>query len=186
MPATPPALAKPASAKPVSVKRASPRQASPKQAAFYRPRGYGAEKSVGYLMRQIVTSIGRGVDQRLESIGLTNAQWLPLLKLQLGQAANVAELARECEVDAGAMTRMLDRLEAKGLIRRVRSTADRRVVNLELTDEGVKAARQIPGVLCEVQNAHLAGFNTEEWEALKASLRRMLANGEAMNKAGRG
>lgn len=162
--------------------RPAARRAAPKPAAFYRARGYGAEMSVGYLMRQIVTSIGRGVDQRLESIGLTNAQWLPLLKLQLGHAANVAELARVCEVDAGAMTRMLDRLEAKNLIRRVRSTADRRVVNLELTDEGEKAARRIPGVLCDVQNAHLGGFTADEWDALKTSLRRMLANGEALHK----
>ncbi len=175
MSATPRTLSKPASTK----------RASLKQAAFYRARGYGAEQSVGYLMRQIVISIGRGVDQRLESIGLTNAQWVPLLKLQLGQAANVAELARECQVDAGAMTRMLDRLEAKRLIRRVRSTEDRRVVNLELTAEGVNAARKIPGVLCEVQNAHLCGFTPAEWEALKTSLRRMLANGEALNKTGR-
>lgn len=162
------------------------RPVSPKPATFYRARGYGAEQSVGYLMRQIVTSIGRGVDQRLESMDLTNAQWVPLLKLQLGSAATVAELARECQVDAGAMTRMLDRLEAKKLIRRVRSTDDRRVVNLELTEDGVKAARQIPGVLCEVQNAHLAGFTTPEWEALKASLHRMLINGEALNGASRG
>lgn len=181
MPAVPRPHSKPASAASAAAKRAAP-----KQVAFYRARGYGAEKSVGYLMRQIVTSIGRGVDQRLESIGLTNAQWMPLLKLQLGQAVNVAELARECEVDAGAMTRMLDRLEAKNLIRRVRSTDDRRVVNLELTDEGVKAARQIPGVLCEVQNAHLCGFTADEWDALKTSLRRMLANGEALNRTGRG
>lgn len=168
------------------IHRRPSRRAAPKPVAFYRARGYGAEKSVGYLMRQIVTSIGRGVDQRLEAIGLTNAQWLPLLKLQLGQAANVAELARVCEVDAGAMTRMLDRLEAKSLIRRVRSTADRRVVNLELTAEGEKAAREIPRVLCEVQNAHLCGFTADEWDALKSSLGRMLANGEALNKAGRG
>ena len=161
-------------------------RAAPKPVAFYRARGYGAEKSVGYLMRQVVTSMGRVVDQRLESMGLTNAQWLPLLKLQLGQAANVAELARECEVDAGAMTRMLDRLEAKNLIRRVRSTADRRVVNLELTDEGEKAACQIPRVLCEVQNAHLCGFTADEWDTLKTSLHRMLVNGEALQKAGRG
>ncbi len=159
--------------------------AAPRPAAFYRARGYGAEQSVGYLMRQIVTSMARGVDQRLESMALTNAQWVPLLKLHLGDAANVAELARECEIDAGAMTRMLDRLEAKQLLRRVRSTDDRRVVKVELTAEGVQAARRIPGVLCEVQNAHLAGFSADEWEALKASLHRMLANGKALEKAAR-
>ncbi len=166
--------------------RSVAKPATLKPAAFYRARGYGAEQSVGYLMRQVVTSMARGIDQRLESIGLTNAQWVPLLKLHLGAAATVAELARESQIDAGAMTRMLDRLEAKQLVRRVRSTDDRRVVNVELTAEGVAAARRIPGVLCEVQNAHLAGFTAAEWEALKAGLHRMLANGKALDKGARG
>ncbi|MBE2244858.1 MAG: MarR family transcriptional regulator, partial [Burkholderiaceae bacterium] len=48
------------------------------------------------------------------------------------------------------------------------------------------AARRIPGVLCEVQNAHLAGFTTDEWEALKAALQRMLANGRAPDRGARG
>ncbi len=88
--------------------RSVAKPAALKPAAFYRARGYGAEQSVGYLMRQVVTSMARGIDQRLESIGLTNAQWVPLLKLHLGAAATVAELARESQIDAGAMTRMID------------------------------------------------------------------------------
>jgi DNA-binding MarR family transcriptional regulator len=151
-----------------------------KHATFYSAKGYGAEESVGYLMRRVVTGIAQGVDRRLESVGLTNAQWVPLLRLHMGLATTVAELARGCQVDAGAMTRMLDRLEAKGLVRRARSTADRRVVNIELTAEGVQAARQIPAVLCQVQNAHLAGVTRAEWLALKATLRRMLENSQAL------
>ena len=78
---------------------------------------------------------------------------MPLLKLHMGQASTVAELARECQLDAGAMTRLLDRLEAKGLCGACAPTDDRRVVNLELTDEGRAAAEEIPAVLCRVQNA---------------------------------
>ena len=51
--------------------------------------------------------------------GPTFPQWLPLYKLHMGEATTVAELARECQLDTGAMTRLLDRLEAKGLCRRV-------------------------------------------------------------------
>ena len=155
----------------------------PRPAAFYSARRYGAEDSVGYLMRKVTMSMAAAIDRRLESIGLTNAQWVPLLKLYLGKAVAVAELARECEIDAGAMTRLLDRLEAKQLIRRMRSSDDRRVVNLELTEAGRRAAARIPGVLCEVHNAHLAGFTTAEWEALKAGLHRMLDNGAALHRA---
>lgn len=136
------------------------------------------ETSVGYLIRRVMIVGAQEVERQLEPSGLTNAQWLPLFKLFLGKVSTVAELARECHMDAGAMTRLLDRLEAKGLCRRVRSMADRRVVNIVLTDAGRQAAAGIPAVLSRVQNAHLAGFSLEEFEALKGFLRRMLVNAE--------
>ena len=114
----------------------------------------------------------------------TFPQWAPLYKLHLGHATTVAELARECQLDAGAMTRLLDRLEAKGLCRRVRSVSDRRVVNIELTDEGREAARQVPHVLCRVQNEHLAGFTHDEWQQLKGYLTRILDNANAIAARG--
>ena len=76
------------------------------------------------------------------------------------------------------MTRLLDRLEAKGLCRRVRSVSDRRVVNIELTDEGRESARGIPVVLSRVQNAYLGGFSVDEFHALKGYLRRILVNAQ--------
>ena len=75
---------------------------------------------------------------------------------------------------------LLDRLETKGLLRRVRSSEDRRVVNLELTDSGRTAAQQIPDVLCRVQNAHMKGFSQAEWQTLKSLLRRILENALAI------
>jgi len=153
---------------------------SSKAIAFYKPGNYHPDESAAYLMRQIVSLVGGEVDRALEPAGLTSAQWVPLLKLHMGEASTVAELARECKLDTGAMTRLLDRLEAKGLIARVRSCEDRRVVNLELTPEGLEAAKGIPPVLCKVQNAFLDGFSVAEWQQLKELLRRVLANGQAL------
>ena len=147
---------------------------------FYRPENYQAEESAAYLMRRILALMGAQVDDALEPRDLTSAQWVPLLKLHLGHASSVAELARECQLDSGAMTRLLDRLEAKGLVERVRSSADRRVVNLELTKQGREAAREIPAVLCQVQNAFLQGLSIEEWQQLRSLLRRVLDNGLAL------
>jgi DNA-binding MarR family transcriptional regulator len=145
---------------------------------FYLPENYKPEDSVGYMMRRILNMVASEVEREMAPNGLTNAQWIPLFKLFMGSASTVAELARECQLDAGAMTRLLDRLEAKGLVRRVRSSEDRRVVNLELTDEGRAAAQQIPAALCRVQNAHMKGFTHAEWETLKGLLRRILANAQ--------
>lgn len=152
---------------------------------FYRAETYQTEESIGYLMRRIVTTVSQAVETRMcEPGGPTYPQWVPLYKLHIGAATTVAELARACELDTGAMTRLLDRLEAKGLCRRVRSQEDRRVVNIELTDEGRAAAQEVPYVLSRVQNEHLAGFTVEEWEQLKGYLRRILDNAQALAARG--
>src|SRR5438105_12427757 len=143
-------------------------------ANFYKPGTWRREDSLGYLMARIMALVKDAVDDELAPTGLTHAQWVPLLKISMGEASTVAELARECQLDGGAMTRTLDRLEMKGLLQRVRSVDDRRVVNLELTDEGRATAKQIPAVLCRVLNAHLDGFTQEEWQLLKGMLRRLL------------
>jgi DNA-binding MarR family transcriptional regulator len=150
---------------------------------FYNARDYQPSESVGFMMRRIVSHISREVDRELEPLGLTNAQWVPLLKLHLGCGSTVAELARESDLDAGSMTRLLDRLESKDLCRRVRSVDDRRVVHIELTPAGTAAAEQIPAVLSRVQNAHLAGFTVEEWHTLKGLLRRVLTTAQTLRDA---
>lgn len=63
---------------------------------FYCAEGYDAGQSTGYLMRQILSNVSSQVTRELEPSGLTNAQWVPMLKLRLGRASTVAELAREC------------------------------------------------------------------------------------------
>ncbi len=162
----------------------SDRQTAPAQCAgiaFYCAGDYVPEDSVGYMIRRVLASVAHEVERQLVASDLTNAQWVPLLKLFMGRASTVAELARECQLDAGAMTRLLDRLEAKGLCRRVRSVEDRRVVNIELTLEGRQAAKGIPDVLSSVQNAHLTGFSIEEFETLKGFLRRILDNAQTLS-----
>ena len=150
---------------------------------FYRPHSYRPEDSIGYLMRNIISHVAQSVELQLAHTDLTNAQWIPLYKLYKKDASTVAELARACELDNGATTRLLDRLEAKGLCQRIRSEQDRRVVNIQLTPAGSAAAAEIPPALCEVQNAHLAGFSVEEYETLKAYLRRILDNAKQIKAA---
>ncbi|MEO6895359.1 MAG: MarR family transcriptional regulator [Caldimonas sp.] len=149
---------------------------------FYEAAGYCVEESVGWLMKRALLSIAQAADRRLEPKGITHAQWAALFMLARCRASTVAELARETYSDPGAMTRLLDRLEAKGFCRRQRSTDDRRVVRIELTAEGEVAAQEVPIVLSEVLNEHLAGFSNAEWSQMKDMLKRMVANGCAVEK----
>ena len=164
-------------------KTPSPASAWPSAPAFYSAETYLPEDSIGYLMRRILVSLAQSVESELAGSALTNAQWLPLLKLSSGTASTAAELARHCHLDAGAMTRMLNRLEAKGLCQRSRSASDRRVIDIRLTESGQRAAQTLPGVLSSVLNAHLQGLTATEFETLKTLLQKMLSNAAALHGA---
>lgn len=155
---------------------------SPTGTDFYSASQLQPENSVGYLMRKVMTSIRTQADAQLALHDLTYAQWLPLFKISLCSQTTVASLARDLETDPASMTRALDRLEAKGLVARQRSTTDRRVVQLALTPEGQAAAAKVPPVLADVLNGHLSDFSPDEWQLLLRLLRRMLANGEALRQ----
>ncbi|HWT54346.1 MAG TPA: MarR family transcriptional regulator [Rhodocyclaceae bacterium] len=149
--------------------------ATPKK--FYSAKNYKLEDSIGYLLRMLTQQVSREVEKRMAEHGLTDAQWKPLLFIRQGRGETAADLARSTCIDTGAVTRMLDRIEDKGLIQRVRSEQDRRVVNLALTDEGRQLAdKVVPDVLAGVLNETLAGFSTAEYEQFKSLLQRALQN----------
>ncbi|AIO33080.1 marR family protein [Burkholderia cenocepacia] len=151
--------------------------------SYHISRSYIYDGSVSYVMKRVLGSIMQQTDMRLEPHGITHAQWLPLFKLKsTGKPMTVAQLAHEVQSDASAMTRLLDRLEKKGLCKRIRSTEDRRVVMIEPTPDGIVVAALVPDVLNEVLDAHLAGFSDSELKALVGYLHRMIYNGNAMRK----
>ena len=156
--------------------------ASTTPAPIYVKGSWKRENSFGYLMRRVVQMMVGVVDKRLDSHGLTQAQWTPMFMISKGECNTLAALSRELQLDAGALTRTLDRLEVKGLCKRVRSTEDRRVVHLSLTEEGEAAIAPVPGVLCDVSNALLEGFTQEEWQTLMALLRRIQVNAEHLRE----
>ncbi len=138
---------------------------------------------IGRLVKLVFHSLLRGVDARMQPLELTAMQWEPLLLLALGRADTVAGLARECGMDCGAMTRMLDRLEQKQLLLRQRSEVDRRVVNLALTAKGRESVAGIPALVSEELRRHLYGFSTQDQQLLLALLTRMLENAGAAASA---
>ena len=146
-------------------------------APFYSGTDWTADDSIGHLLRQALASLSRAAEAEMKLCGLTSVQWAPLMMIGRGGHQTAASLARDLNTDTGAMTRMLDRLEAKGLLTRRRSETDRRVVELALTDLGRQTTDQIPLHLGRVYNSHLGGFTPDEFEQLKGFLRRLANNG---------
>jgi DNA-binding MarR family transcriptional regulator len=147
---------------------------------FYLAETFRVENSVGYLVRRLAHTVGRELDRRMAELGLTDAQWKPLLLLQQGVCSTAADISRIACHDTGAVTRLLDRLESKGLVQRLRSAADRRVVKLELTEEGARVAAEVPKIIAHLANQVLAGFSEDEFIQFKALLNRALLNANAL------
>ena len=150
-------------------------------ATFYKGEDYDVRDSVGYLLHAVTVSMRREIESRLAQHGMTFAQWAPLWKIKNRPACTAQHIVCEIGVDAGAVTRMLDRLVAKGLVERTRSETDRRVVNLELTEAGEAAVARIPDVMADVNNGYLQGFDAAEWKQLRVLLARLLDNGRALD-----
>lgn len=156
----------------------SPRENIPAEAPLYRVEDFVIEESIGYLVKRVRSTLSLAVEREIADHDVTYDQWGVLLMIMNERGDTAAMLARGMDCDTGSMTRMLDRLEAKDLIVRTRSTDDRRRVQLELTRSGKKLAARLIAAIVKVLNRHLDGFSVDELEQFKGFLRRMLANRE--------
>ncbi|HVW70101.1 MAG TPA: MarR family transcriptional regulator [Steroidobacteraceae bacterium] len=144
----------------------------------YQPR-----KGVGYLLNRVRSELLAALDEALRSdpelasLEISSAQFIVVAALALSDTANSSsDLCKGISYDAGAMTRMIDRLESKGLLRRNRRPDDRRVVYVELTEEGHRAFPRMRLVAMGVVNRFLRGFSQAEARQLESYLSRMLEN----------
>ena len=145
---------------------------------LYRAENYRVEDSVGFMITRLRATLFAAVDREVIPWGISSAQGAILIYIAHGRGNRAADIARDYSYDTGSMTRMIDRLVGKGLLRRVHDAADRRVVLLELTPKGGKLTERLPAVAAKALNHHLRGFSRPELDALKGYLGRMLANGD--------
>ena len=134
--------------------------------------------SVGYLMGRARASLLSSLDAQLARFGLSAMQYAVLKHLSEGRARTAADLCRLMSHDTGAMTRILDRLEEKGLLRRERCREDRRVVYLRVAPAGRTQLPRLRAAGSRVLEDHLAGFEAAEVENLRSYLGRMIENGK--------
>ena len=136
------------------------------------------EMVIGHLIGRARTALLTGLDSELEPFGLTGAQFAVLKNVADGTADTAADLCRTMHYDTGSMTRMLDRLEEKSVLRRERCTEDRRVVFLRITESGNELLPRLRTAAVRVLGHHLAGFSPAEVDAFKQFLVRLIQNGQ--------
>jgi DNA-binding MarR family transcriptional regulator len=132
--------------------------------------------NVGRLINRVRMELMEALDREFAVHDISAPQAIVLMFLANGEADSASGLCKGISYDPGAMTRMVDRLEQKGLIRRRPNPEDRRTMNLELTAEGAALFPKIAATKDLVQRRFLRGFSTADVETLITLLNRMLEN----------
>lgn len=133
--------------------------------------------TLGLLFRQVRDAMWARMADELVRSGhdLTFSQYITLKKLANG-TAGVTDLARTAELNPGAMTRLLDKLEAKGLVAREADPDDRRALHISLTESGRSIWRDIDQCGMRVRDVALAGMSERERSALTTLMERVRDN----------
>jgi DNA-binding MarR family transcriptional regulator len=135
-----------------------------------------ATGELGFLISAVRNAIWGAIESELASLDITTAQYIVFNSIAQGRGRTIGDLCRVLGYDSGAMTRLLDRVEKKGLVRRVANPDDRRSYLLELTPESSALFPQAKRRVEAVFKRLLGGFDEAQASALKAALEQVLAN----------
>lgn len=128
----------------------------------------------GLLLEAHARLVARLDRELLEHRGMPLKSFEVLIRLARtpGESLTAGELARAVALSSGGTTRLVDRLEARGLVARESDTRDRRVVRVGLTAEGRAALLEALPVHLEGLERHLAGaLSRGELTALESAAR---------------
>jgi len=152
---------------------------------FYDVETYRAQRSLGFLLRALHNLAVRPAERVVQGEELTFTHWCTLVSLRDGIADTSSEIARVLNQDTGAMTRVIDGLERRGLVRRTRSRRDRRIIHLALTREGRRIAKAMMARVVESWNETLDGFRPKDVDMLIMLMTRLIARLESEAERGR-
>ncbi|TDU24387.1 MarR family transcriptional regulator for hemolysin [Panacagrimonas perspica] len=134
------------------------------------PTGWHVNPTVPELQRKFLSLLPRNywllrnvIDARMEPMGLSSAQWRPLLLLDgaSGPMTQV-QIARALGLESPTVVRLLDRLVEKGWVHRRNCPGDRRAYHVELTAAARALCADIEKVLTELRASVLAAFSRAE------------------------
>ena len=133
--------------------------------------------SLGLLFRQVRDALRDAMERELAANGhdLTLSQYITLKKLHYG-TASASELAQAAELNPGAMTRLLDRLEAAGLLQREAHPSDRRALRIMLTARGKAIWPELEACADRVRERALAELDDKQRTELVRMLEHVHAN----------
>lgn len=134
------------------------------------------EGAFGFLLHDVARLLRRNFNRRMQALGLTQAQCRVILHLSRNEGIQQVALAEILEVQPITLARLLDKLQAAGLIERRRDPSDRRAFCLSLTASAHPLLEQIWSLAKETRTAAIAGLDDRQLAQFFATLHTMKEN----------
>ena len=126
-----------------------------------------------------ITSRGAKVlEERFEGSGISRVQWIAMYYVNGCPSITQKQLADKMNLKEPTVVRLLDRMEADHMLRRVCSRTDRRVRYLEMTEQGMELYQGLLGRVEQFKEDAIKGIDEEKLEVFKEVLGQMLNNTE--------
>jgi DNA-binding MarR family transcriptional regulator len=142
-----------------------------------------AEADLLVLLTDLARLIRKLADRRARAHGMTRAQWIILARLRRRPGLIQNELAEILEVEPITVGRLVDRLEARGLVERRPDPADRRVRRLHLTPAAAPVLGEIDEARTAFDAAATQGLTGDDRAALLGVLSRLKSNLQRLDAA---
>jgi DNA-binding MarR family transcriptional regulator len=138
-------------------------------------------KEIALLVRRLVKVISHDSQKVSRQFGLTGPQSVVLRNLLDNGAMSSADLSRIAYVTPSNITGIIDRLENKGLVERVRLKDDRRVALITLTQSGRELSKTLPDPIEERFISRIDNMDTEHIKVLGEAINQLLDMAEKKN-----
>ena len=125
---------------------------------------------------ETASALRRFYDRRARHLGVTRAQWRVMAVLARQPGSKQIELAERLDMEPITLSRIIDKLEQAGHVRRLPDPADRRAWRLELTEQACPLHAQLMELAGEVSLDAFAGFEAGEIDQARSLLARIRAN----------
>lgn len=136
------------------------------------------EAHLGYWLRFVSNQVSHAFSVKLASRGVSVAEWVVLRELYERNSMVPSELAGKIDMTRGAISKLVDRLEAKELARRTTSNEDRRYQALSLTAKGRAMVPKLAALADENDAEYFGHLGPAEQQSIKAAMQEIVRRHE--------
>lgn len=137
---------------------------------------FNYEDTLGYYVNRVVIRYKKELIARFKDYDITTEQWGILTRMKYSDGISQTQITAKTLKDLPTVTRILDKLQKKGLIIKEQDPKDSRATLIFLTDEAKELVIRLDKVAKEVENKATQSLETQDIEKIKTLLSIMVSN----------